>query len=134
VADPIRLSPEGPHSDDDTKQVAEHLAECMRVLCYATRPGADGVTSPVTVYDVLGEMQTTAFRMDQLLRQLAQLLAAQQATGRLRDVGGYDPGIAAAEATLALTTARGAAAGLAAALGRAHHLTSGLHLQECGEE
>jgi hypothetical protein len=73
----------GPHDDDTTTAVAAVTGEAIRWLAYATRPGADGVTSPVTAYDVTIELNAAISRIPQVLSQLADWLGAESAVGRV---------------------------------------------------
>jgi hypothetical protein len=122
----LSLNPSGPHSDDYTRQVADGLAEAVRVLNHATQPGTGGVTTPATVSDVLGTLAAAVAGMDQLVRQLAEYLAAEHAAGRL----GADSGSVAdalASPTAEIANVRRAASSLHVWLARAHNITAELH-------
>lgn len=130
VAD-YRLNPDGPHSDDYTRHVAQALAESIRVLNHATR-GPDGITYPGTVYDVLGSLNTAVDGLDQLLRQLYQKLNNMHAAGELGDDSGHPARELHATKT-ALTLSRETTRRLSAHLRFAHQTTSGMHLLEGGD-
>lgn len=134
----LHLSTSGPHSDDYTRELANGLSETVRVLSSATRTGDDGVTRPSTVYDVLGSLHAAAAGLDPMLRRLADQLAAQRASGRLRerrpDGEQGDQSTAVMAAVQEIAVARRAAGMLAGALGRAQNATSGLYLNDAGSE
>ncbi|MGR6921156.1 hypothetical protein ACU635_43530 [[Actinomadura] parvosata] len=101
----ITLNADGLHCSDYTREVAQAVAEGMRVLNYATRDGEDGLEFPADVASVAGEICTAAERLDQLTRQLGDYLAKQQSDGKLRVTHGPYEGypeqaVAAAQASL----------------------------------
>ncbi|MGW4796137.1 hypothetical protein ACWEPC_27325 [Nonomuraea sp. NPDC004297] len=126
-----RLNPDGPHSDDYTRHVAQAFAESVRVLNYATR-GRDGVPHPATVNSVLGDLCTGMQRMDQLLRQVRQRL---DDFGQLdlADSQGRDVEDAVGWARVSVAEALDRASSCAAHLARAFNDTSGLYLRHGGE-
>lgn len=67
----------GPHDDDTTTAVAALVAEAIRWLAYATRPGSGGVSTPTTVYDLVNELDTAIYRIPQVLSYLADGLNAE---------------------------------------------------------
>jgi hypothetical protein len=73
----------GPHDDDTTTAVAAVTGEVIRWLAYATRPGAEGVTSPATVYDLTIELNAAISRIPQVLSQVADWLGTEDAAGRV---------------------------------------------------
>jgi hypothetical protein len=73
----------GPHDDDTTTAVAAVTGEAIRWLAYATRPGAEGVTSPATVYDLTIELNAAVSRIPQVLSQRADWLGTEDAAGRV---------------------------------------------------
>lgn len=131
--DPITLDtdPDGGHSADRTRAVADVLAEAVRALNYASRPenAPDALPYPSTLYDVVGRLQAAAAGMDQLTSQLAGRLTEIAAHERLRVTHGAhqgDPAGAAGEALDALETVRKSAAELDGALRSAHGALSPL--------
>lgn len=121
----FNLTPDGPHSDDHTRQAAQALAETVRVLNHATRH-PDGVTDPATINAVLGDLRDTVARLDQLLEQLYRRLNGMYATGRLNDTGGH-PARELQVALTALADSRQAARPLASHLTVAYGATSGMY-------
>jgi len=85
----IELKPDGPHDDDSAIEVANALAECVRVLNHATLPTA-GVRYPATVYTLMGALSQSVHRMGQLMANCAGLLADMDSAGELRDVADDD--------------------------------------------
>lgn len=122
------LNPDGPHSDDNTRQVANAFAETVRVLNYATRT-SDGVTYPSTVHDVLGSLRTGLQRMDQLLRQLNQHLVRFDCDD-LDDSTGRGAALTIGTARMEIGDALEAAIDLAGRLDAAFNATSGLYLRD----
>ncbi|WP_433516459.1 hypothetical protein ACQP2T_13355 [Nonomuraea sp. CA-143628] len=127
----FHLDPDGPHSDDNTRHVANAFAETVRVLNYATRT-SDGVTYPSTVHDVLGSLRTGIQRMEQLLQQLGQRLGRFE-DGDLADSSGGDPRQAAGDARLSIAEALSSVQAAAVQLDLAFNDTSGLYLRDGGE-
>ncbi len=85
----ITLSTLGPHSPEYTARVGNALAECVRVLNYATRPPAsEALEYPGDVYQLLGSLYTATERMPQLFRQLDEWLGRQEQAGRVGVDGG----------------------------------------------
>lgn len=80
----VALDVDGPHSPDYTKQVADTLAEAVRVLNYATR-GADGLQYPSDVGYVLAALSQTASRLTQTCNQLAQFVTTEFEAGRVTE-------------------------------------------------
>ncbi|RVX39115.1 hypothetical protein EDD27_1457 [Nonomuraea polychroma] len=131
MAATIRLSSDGPHSDEYTRQVADALSESVRVLNHATATGA-GLASPATVYDVLGRASATIAGFDQLLRQIGKRLQRHLASGRLGDDHG-DPASTVEQTLAELAAARQAAHTLTRRLERAFNATASLHLMDESE-
>jgi hypothetical protein len=73
----------GPYVDVDTAGAAEVTAEAVRHLNHAAPRG--GVTEPATVSTVAAALAAAAYRMPQLLTQLAEWLAAEAAAGRIAE-------------------------------------------------
>ena len=71
----------GPHDDQATAQVAELTAEAIRYLCYAAAHG--GMTEPVTVYVVTGELSAAVYRLPQFLTRVSEWLIAEISAGRI---------------------------------------------------
>jgi hypothetical protein len=127
VSETITLSVIGPHSPEYTEQVANGLAECVRVLNYATGSAAQGAIGyPATVYDVLGSLYTATGRLPQLLGQLAAWLEEQSARGQFRDELDDDALAAVAAARTALGRAGAGLAEVTAALQDAQNAIAGL--------
>ena len=112
----------GPHDDQATAQVAELTAEAIRYLCYAAAHG--GMTEPVTVYVVTGELSAAVYRLPQFLTRVSEWLTAEISAGRI--AGSRPAGQLSDDARALYGEAAGHAAALAAALGSAHNLTSSL--------
>jgi hypothetical protein len=127
----LDLNAEGPHSGDYTRQVAAGLAECVRVLIYATRT-TDGVPDPTVVYDVLGSLRDATARMDQLLRQLGDRLSDEHSAGQLWTDHG-NPDAVLATTVDGIAAARWWAPRLATDLAQAHSAASHLYTPEQGE-
>ena len=127
MTETITLNTLGPHSPKYTAEVAWGLAECVRVLNYATgSSAAAGIAYPVTVYELLGALSTTTGRMPQLLSQLARWLEDRMRAGALADDRDGDVGAAVADARGALDRARSSVADATAALQDAQNAIGGL--------
>ncbi|MEV4079735.1 hypothetical protein AB0J43_05520 [Nonomuraea fuscirosea] len=125
----VTLNADGPHSSDYTREVAQAMSECMRVLNYATRDGEDGLEFPADVASVAGEIRAAAERLDQLTRQLGDYLSKQQSDGKLRVTHGpYEghPEQAGAATQASLDQALEAARHLAEAWRAVHNTTSAI--------
>lgn len=124
--------PEGPHSPESTREVAELLAECVRVLNHATLPadGRPGLGVPQDIYGLAGDLAQGAGGLTQTLAQLAGWLDRELDAGRLVEVpsGPHDGDahVAVAAAQDALSVAAGHADTIGAALRRAQAALSGL--------
>lgn len=130
MTDPDNLSPiDGPHTPETVRKAAEMIADCVRYLNYAARPGAGGLESPQDVYDLLGALSTAAGRLPQLLGQLSAWLQNESAAGRLRvDQGSSIEAVA--ETGSWLMRANDAAAALGYALDQAHQITATMSAKE----
>lgn len=126
----ISLRTDGPHSPDHTKEVADLLAECVRYLNHATRPGQDGMRYPADADRLLGAAGTAAGRLPQLFQQVASFLKEQAASGTLEDAQGRDPELLAEQAEIWLDAAAGRALDMARSLGRACNSISLLSAKE----
>jgi hypothetical protein len=124
----LSFSPDGPHSPEHTKEVADLLAECVRFLNYATMSG-NGLDDPADVYYILGALYTGTQRFPQLSRQLAALLAAQKDSGSLADNEGRDVGSQVAMAGYHLDEAHAHAEDLTSAFQDAQQVISGLYVK-----
>jgi hypothetical protein len=120
---------DGPHDDGRTADVAALAAQALRYLAYATRPDTEGVTSPVTVYDVATELAAAISRLPQVVSQLGDWLAAEDAGGRI-GTGRID---AVDDARMALSEAGYAAERLNALLWEAANATSYLRPTQGGK-
>ncbi|MEV0633272.1 hypothetical protein [Nonomuraea wenchangensis] len=113
MAKSLRLSPDGPHHDEYTCQIATALSESVRALNHATQSEA-GVAFPPTIHNVLGCSSAAVSGLDQLLSQIADTLQRMLASGQLGDDRG--------------TPDESVDSALAARLDRAFNATAGLHL------
>jgi hypothetical protein len=129
----VALRADGPHEPQYTAEVGNALAECVRVLNYATRDDAPGLEYAGDVYTLLGHLYTAAERLPQLLGQLAAFLNAQAATGTLADNQGRDPAIQADMAADELTDCADRLSALTRQLHRAQNDIAGLHVKEDGD-
>lgn len=84
------LHTDGPHSPDYTRQVAEAMAEAVRVLNYATQSD-DGLKNPADAYELLGYLAAAAASLPQLLRQTQGFLDQGVQNGTVRDDHGREP-------------------------------------------
>lgn len=110
--------PDGPHSHEQTRAIAEALSEAARLLNYATMPGNGGLRYPSDVYDVLGALAGMAHTLPQALGQMANWTATETRAGRVREHPSYgDHGGDAHAAATALAGAMAEAAELADRLG-----------------
>jgi hypothetical protein len=125
LTDALTALTHGPYADTDTDTAAGLTAETIRYLNYAAPRG--GITEPGTVAGVAAHLATAAYRMPQLLTQLAEWLAAETAEGRIADDHGR-PAWQLAEAARALFwEATEHAEHLASALNAARNVTATLH-------
>jgi hypothetical protein len=132
VSETVTLSTLGPYSPEYTVSVAGALAECVRVLNYATGSG-EGIGSPAGVFQVLGALGTAAARLPQLLGQLSGWLGRQAEAGWLAEgaCGDVIAAVATAEDALARATAQARA--LSCALQDAQQAIAFVYLREDGE-
>ena len=78
------LNVDGPQSASYTKDVAETVAEAVRVLNHVTaKSGA--LDYPSDVYEVIGSLSRAVFGLDQLCRQLSRWLVNEYQAGRLSE-------------------------------------------------
>ena len=116
---------DGPHGDADTVGAAVAAAEAVRYLNHASPRG--GVTEPATVSTVAAALAAAAYRMPQLLTQLAEWLAAEADAGRIADDRRRPAWQLADAARLLLWEATEHAEHLASALSAAANTTATLH-------
>lgn len=113
---------DGPHDDDTATDAASSLGELVRYLNHATI-GRNPWPWAATTHRVVGGLSATVYGMEQLVRQLAQVLDAQAKDPTLYDDRRDRPGAdTAAEAATQLRALRPLIGQLAAALdsARAH--------------
>jgi hypothetical protein len=135
VSETITLSTLGPHSPAYTRQVASAMAECVRVLNYASGSGAQmAIVYPATVYDVLGALYTATARMPQLLSQLIGWLEAVTEAGGVADDRHRDPAAAVSGMRDAAARAQAALDSLTAALDAAQQEIAFLRAADGREE
>jgi hypothetical protein len=82
------ITPDGPHSPDRTRAVAEAIDAAFRLLNYATM-SPRGLGYPADVYSVLGELAAAVNKLPQALRQMGQFIGDQVAHGRARENAEY---------------------------------------------
>jgi hypothetical protein len=80
----LHLDIDAPRTDEYTLQVAQGMAEAVRVLNHATYSSA-AASQPSTIYRVLSNVHATLSGIPQLLTQLSYLIGQLLATGRLYD-------------------------------------------------
>ena len=73
LAGQIRALVDGPHSPEQTVEIARAIEEAVRVLSYATR-GDAGVRYASTLYDVAGALHTAVSGLGQVFRQADEWL------------------------------------------------------------
>lgn len=134
MTEQIELRTAGPHSPDYTMQVANAIAEAVRVLNHATLPvdGAPGLNGPVAAERLLGALHTALTRFPQLVDQVKDFLAAQGRTWA--HAAGGDPEVELMEAAHSLGLAHTAAVDLATFLGKARESLSGLYAEDDDDE
>ena len=132
----IDLSTGAPPSPERTLQLAETLAEIVRVLNHQTMHH-EALQYPAEADRVVRELLSAAERLPQLLGQVAGWLEAEQAAGRILPVAGDyagRPDAAVAAARLRLDMAAAAASVLRQELGNVAALTTNLAAAETGED
>ncbi len=134
MSETITLSTLGPHSPEYTREVAWGLAECVRVLNYATGSAEDaGIAYPATAYEVLGALYTATGRLPQLLSQLSGWLERAAEAGRLAEERHGDVVAAVATAQEALECAAGHVGAVTSALQAAQNAIAGLSMPDDDE-
>ena len=126
MAEPIALNTAGPHSPEYTAQVANALAEAVRVLNYATLGDAPGLEYPGDVYTLLGSLYTATGRLSQLLTQAAAFVKSQEP--RLADANGDNVHVQVLLADSYLTGSASLAGHVTVLLQQAQNAISGLYL------
>lgn len=124
----IDLSTSAPPSPERTRQLAETLAEIMRVLNHTTMH-YEAIGEPSDVDRVVRELSSVEARLPQLLNQLAAWLEAKQRAGGVMAVGGDyagRPDAAAMAFRLRLDAAGGAVPVLVQELDHAAAITADL--------
>jgi hypothetical protein len=129
----IGLTTDGPHSPQYRAEVEDALAECARVLVYATREGAGGLEYPADAYRLIGALYEAIGRVPQLLGQTGAFLSAQAAAGKLGDDQGRDPAIQAGMAADLLEDAASRIASACGHLQMAQGDISGLSVKGDGD-
>lgn len=125
----ISLNTDGPHSPEYTQEVANALAEAVRVLNYATLGDAPGLENPGDAYSLLAALYTATMRMPQLLQQVRSFLNDEASSGQLADDHQRDPSTQTAIAGGALMTAAEHAESLTRNLQQAQQEISGLYVK-----
>lgn len=123
INDELVLNPDGPHSPENTVNVADLMAQAARVLVYATEKKS-GLQYPSHVYALLGELYTGTGRLRELVGNLDRFLTREHDAGYIGISGGGDPAKAVAAAQLALEDAARHAAALTTALQAAQEAIS----------
>jgi hypothetical protein len=109
---------DGPHDDDTATDAASSLSELVRYLNHATI-GRNPWPWAATTYRVVGGLSATVHGMEQLARQLANVLEAQAKDPTLYDDRRDRPGADTARAAaMELQTLRPLIGQLASALDR----------------
>jgi hypothetical protein len=94
------LNIDGPHSPQQTREVASLAAEAIRFLNHATgHHAAAALGWPADADSVTGSMATLVMRLPQLLGQLGDWFERERAAGRLRIAYGPFEGDADAAVT-----------------------------------
>jgi signal transduction histidine kinase len=132
----VALNINAPPSPEYTLELAEALAEVVRVLNHATRH-QEALAEPADVHGVIQELSPAADRETQLLSQLAARLEAMRAAGGIAvPEGEYagNPDLAVATARLRLGMAETIAGALREALDDVARVTSTLAAADTGED
>lgn len=129
--DAVQLDPDGPHSPERTRRLANVIRDAVRALNHATQPmnRYPGLEFPLDVYEVLGALTPGAHGLTQLFDQLGDWLERELQAGRIAiNYGKYhgDPVGAVSDAMDALQDAVAAAGQLHDAVNRAWNATSGM--------
>lgn len=121
----------GTPNDDQTLELACELRERVRGLNYATS-GAPGLTTPQTVYAILGNLNEAAYGLDQLLEQMGEFLEQELSDGRLASTSEDGPDLAVSRAQDEMRQAAESAQELSNTLGDAQREIAVLFVPEPG--
>lgn len=80
----LDFHPDAPQRPELTVAAGEQVADLVRYLNHATRPGAGGLEYPADAYALLGSLSAAIGGLPQLLGQLSRFLTRLHAD-RLRD-------------------------------------------------
>ena len=130
----ITLNTDGPREPGYVLEVAEGLAESVRVLCTLTRDHA-ALEYPSEADRLIREVSSAVHRLDQLLAQAGGWLEQERREGRIGVTGGPftgEPGLAAVRARLSLDEARACLTPAVTALEAAASVTSCMEAREDG--
>jgi hypothetical protein len=127
---PVTFSLDGPHDPETTLAAASAIAEGVRYLNYATRPGQGGLKDPADAERLLADLVIAAERLPQLLGQVTVFLKARAATGELEDGAGLHPELLAERAELWLEAASARARDMGASIGKARQDIAGLSVRD----
>src|SRR5438874_1848773 len=89
MAESITLDMLAPRSPEYTARVARALAECVRVLNYATA-APEGIGQPAVADEVLGSLHQALAGLPQLFGQVGGWLRTMAAAGLLTSAGPAD--------------------------------------------
>ena len=131
----ITLNADGPREPGYVLEVAEGVAEGVRVLCHLTRDH-EALQYPSEADRLLRDISCAVSRLDQLLAQAGGWLDAERREGRITVTGGPyagRPGSAVVAAKAALDEARKRLAQGVTALEIAASVTSCLAVREDGD-
>jgi len=133
------ITPDGPHSGDRTRTVADGLHEAFRLLNYATMPGNGGLEYPSDLYSVFGSLASALHLFPQALNQMEQWLAKETTDGYVRENAQYgkhggDEFAALHEGQALLMDARQTATSLANRLAEIQSALSGLESTRVEDE
>jgi hypothetical protein len=130
----ITVSTNGPRDPQYVLELAEGLAESVRVLCHLTRDHG-ALEYPSEADRLIREVSSAVHRLDQLLAQAGGWLERERREGRIGVTGGPftgDPGLAAVRARLSLDEARACLTPAVTALDAAASVTSCMEAREDG--
>jgi hypothetical protein len=129
--DPTRV--DGPHGPEMTAAATRLITDAVRFLNYATA-SRSGIGGASDVDGILGGLEAAAGGLQQTLRQCADCLRTEQATGQLRlDAGrpyASDPAAAVSVACADLAMTAGLCESLRTALIEVRRITAGMYREE----
>lgn len=111
-------------------EIAEGIAEAVRLLNYATMPVTGELEYPGDLCSVLADLKIAAERMPQAFDQMARWITAEHDAGRVAHDQGADVGEYVSAVADALERASNDAVALGAALYNAHEASSTLKAVE----